>query len=431
VAPGNQPIADTASITNPGKGERTLKGLRDTTTPVDAPPYDSERDKNEKQTRELFDGGPPIRLLRFISLAKPGERRVWRRAVLVGLICWAPIAALALAREAIMHDGSARTLFGDFAIYARFLIATPLFILAEVDCMPRLGAIVRHFVDGKLVTDIDRPRFERAVDSTRRFLDSTVGEVGVLALTYLALAILAISVPPRQYPAWFEMTGGRLSAAAWWHTLVSVPILLAVFFGWLFRLLLWSRFLWLMSRLKLLLIPSHPDHCGGLRFVSASIRGFRLLAFAMGTLAAGMTANRVIHEGVSPFVFKSTGFGLMAVVVVLFAGPLTIFIPRLREAKKRGIFRYGALAGFVGWQFEQKWLDPDGGIDEKALGVGDFSATTDLFAVVSNVYEMQDVPFGFREVALLAVAALIPFVLVAILALPFNVVLNEVAKMLF
>ena len=43
------------------------------------------------------------------------------------------------------------------------------------------------------------------------------------------------------------------------------------------RLLLWACFKFLMSRLDLKLIPGHPDHTGGLKFLSSSLRGFRLI----------------------------------------------------------------------------------------------------------------------------------------------------------
>ncbi len=57
----------------------------------------------------------------------------------------------------------------------------------------------------------------------------------------------------------------RFSLAGWWHLLVSLPLLLILFFGWIWRLALWARFLFLMSRLNLRLIPAHPDNVGGLK----------------------------------------------------------------------------------------------------------------------------------------------------------------------
>jgi hypothetical protein len=78
--------------------------------------------------------------------------------------------------------------------------------------------------------------------------------------------------------------------------LVSVPLLLLLLLGWLWRVLLWWRFLWLTARLDLRLIPGHPDLAGGLMFVGSSLRSFWLLSFALGAIAAGTVANRVTNE---------------------------------------------------------------------------------------------------------------------------------------
>jgi len=85
--------------------------------------------------------------------------------------------------------------------------------------------------------------------------------------------------------------------------LVSIPLLLVLIIGWLWRVFLWGRFLYLMEGLDLRLIPGHPDRVGGLKFVSSSLRGFRLISFALGTFVAGTVANKV-HHGASPLDFK-------------------------------------------------------------------------------------------------------------------------------
>lgn len=384
----------------------------------------------EAQSGELFYGGPPTWLFGALHLSSPADPRLVRRAAIVALVSWAPLALLAIAEDLNRSDGSARAFFSDFATYGRFLVASPLFILAEGDCIPRLGSALRHFIEGGFVTAEDRGGFDAAIESTRRRLNSKRVEVAVCALAYAVVLVVIFSAPEEHFSVWLRVSPGpvELSPAGWWQALVSLPILGVLFFGWLWRVFLWWRLLWLVSLLKLRLIPGHPDRCGGLKFLSTSLRGFRLLAFAMGSIAAGVAANRIILEESSPIGFKYASTSLAVVVCVLFVGPLTVFIKQLRATKKRGIFQYGAFAGSVGWQFEQKWLDRKKGIDQSALEVGDFSATTDLFQVVSNVYEMQDLPFGWKNVAFLILATLLPFIPVSLLSVPFDKVLKEATK---
>ena len=382
---------------------------------------------------DLFEGGPPMRLERTLGLVEPDEPRVGRRAFFVVLLGWAPLAVLAVVQVFTSTSQTARSFFSDFAVHARFLIATPALILAEADCIPRLGEIARHFVDAGLVSDSDSARYERAVASTRRLLDSAAGDALAAALAYAIVVILMFYVSTAQLPEWHLRGSGGfpdLSAAGWWHALVSLPLLLMFFFGWLWRLILWARFLVLMAMLDLHLIPSHPDHTGGLKFVSSSLRKFRLVSFAMGAVVAGSVANRVVHHGQSPLAFKNFAIGLTIFIIIIFAGPLTVFIKRLRETKKRGVFEYGALAGYLGTQFEIKWLSDAKNLQRATLEVPDFSATTDLYSVAANVYEMRDVPFSLKDLLWTVAAALVPFLPVFLLAVPFQVIIDSLVKLL-
>jgi hypothetical protein len=128
--------------------------------------------------------------------------------------------------------------------------------------------------------------------------------------------------------------------------------------------------------------------------------------------------------------FKNVAIGVVILVVVLAAGPPTVFMKKLRKAKARGIFHYGSLAHAVGEEFERKWLDRAPAVDESALEVEDFSATTDLYAIVANVYEVKDVPYSWKDLANLVVAALLPFVPVALMAAPLEDILKALAKLL-
>src|SRR5437763_8237671 len=154
----------------------------------------------------------------------------------------------------------------------------------------------------------------------------------------------------------------------------------------MWRLALWTRFLWLMSQLDLRLVPSHPDHAAGLGFIGSSLRPYSIVALAVGTVMAGRVANAVLHEGASLFAFRYLVAGAAAVVVLLFAGPLAMFSGNLLQAWRRGVREYGALASDLGHEFERKWFAHGRRVDASALEAPDFSATTDLYQVAGNVY---------------------------------------------
>src|SRR5215468_880307 len=352
---------------------------------------------------ELLAGGPPHWLQRSLGLIKPDDPMIVRRAELVVLVGWVPLVVLAVAQSFILRNQMARSFFSDFAVYARSLVAAPLFILAEADCIPRLGRVARHFLEAGLITEPDRARFDDAVASTKRLLGSGLAELVAALLTYGLVTTLMINVPPNEFPSWYWLKSGyqALSLAGWWNALVSVPLFILLFFGWLWRVFLWARFLWLMARIDLRLVPSHPDHAGGLMFISDSLRAFWLVSFALGSIVAGQVANRIMFHGESLATFKHIVIGLVVFVLILFVMPLTLFIGKLRETKRRGDFAYGALASEVGRQFEHDCLNRERGANEEAPNAQDFSLHSNIYSVVANVYGMKDFPFGLRSLGLL------------------------------
>jgi uncharacterized membrane protein len=62
--------------------------------------------------------------------------------------------------------------------------------------------------------------------------------------------------------------------------------------------------------------------------------------------------------------------------------------------------------------------------------VPDFSSTTDLYQMVSNVREMKELPVDLIQVRSLIIAVLLPFVPVALAAVPLRTILETLAKLL-
>src|SRR5204863_3174377 len=91
--------------------------------------------------------------------------------------------------------------------------------------------------------------------------------------------------------------GVKLSLAGVWYGFVSMPIFQFLLFRWYFRLLIWMRFLWQISRIELSLVPTHPDRVGGLGFLSQTVYAFMPVLFAHGALLAGLLGNRIYHLG--------------------------------------------------------------------------------------------------------------------------------------
>jgi len=225
-------------------------------------------------------------------------------------------------------------------------------------------------------------------------------------------------------------TGPGLSVAGFWYVFVSMPLLVILFFGWLWRIMLWGRFLFKVSRLNLHLIAAHPDRASGLKFLDSSLMAFMPIAFTLGVVAAGSVANRVLHQGAPIESLNKTVIGLAVCVLVMFVGPLLVFVLKLHHNKVKGVFSYGELADGVGRQFEHRWLANYDKFASGALEATDFSATTDLYQVVANVYEMKIVPFELKSLIILIIVTLLPFIPVVLMFIPLKRVADELLKLL-
>ena len=92
-----------------------------------------EADRLYPRARSPYDflgaGGPPTA----------------RKAILVALIAWVPLALLSALQGLAWRHNPADSFLCDIAAYARFLVAAPLLVLAESICLPKMEAIARHF----------------------------------------------------------------------------------------------------------------------------------------------------------------------------------------------------------------------------------------------------------------------------------------------
>jgi hypothetical protein len=183
-----------------------------------------------------------------------------------------------------------------------------------------------------------------------------------------------------------------------------------------------------VGRMRLRIVPSHPDLSGGLRFTATSISAFSLLAFAIGATGAGNAGRAILIDGKEPKELAPQILALVVASVILFAGPLLLLVPRLIRAGQDGAFSYDEVAKSLGKRFEARWLAPRGPWDEEALSAPDFSATTDLYSIVANVRQMRFFPFDLRTIVFLVGSTLCPFIPLVFAIFPLDELLRMLSK---
>jgi hypothetical protein len=383
----------------------------------------------------LVLGGPLFQLLRRAHLSDDAMLMARRRIVVISLVAWLPLLVLSTLEGRALGGSAVVPFLFDVEVHIRYLVALPLLIGAELVVHRRMRTLIGQFLERQLIPKSAIPRFEAAIGSALRLRNSTLAEILLIAVVY-GFGILIVW---RQYIAldaatWYATPspeGYRLSLAGMWYGYVSLPLFQFLLCRWYFRLFIWTRFLWQVSRIKLSLIPTHPDRLGGLGFLSKTAYAFALLVVAHGVILAGPLANRILYLGAGLLQFKAEIAVMVVFVLSLVLGPLLVFTPQLAQAKRTGLREYGTLAERYVREFDSKWLRGAAPADEVLAGSGDIQGLADLGSSYDVVRTMQLAPVTKEMIVLLAAATLVPIAPLALTLMPLEELLKTLLGILF
>jgi hypothetical protein len=294
---------------------------------------------------------------------------------------------------------------------------------------------VRLFVERRLIPDAARSQFDAAIRSALRLRNSVVAELLLIVFVYsVGLPFVWRDQVALDVTSWYAIAeGGRLlpSLAGWWLGLVSTPVFMFLILRWFLRFFVWARFLWQVSRIDLNLEPTHPDGTAGLHFLARSGRACELVLLALGTMLAGMIANRIFYTGANLLDFTVEIIGAAGLLVFVVLGPLFAFSLRLREARFKGMADYGTLGQRYAREFNRKWIHGDLPPAEPPLGTPDIQSLADLRNGYLVIEQMRLLPFEMRTLIELVTTVLLPVAPLLLTTFSVEQLLATVLKALF
>jgi hypothetical protein len=383
----------------------------------------------------LVLGGPLFQLLRRAHLTDDALKLVRQRIIIITLVVWMPLLVLSVLEGEVLGGSAAVPFLLDLEVHVRFLVALPLLIGAELVVHQRMRPLVKQFLECHLVPESAMTRFNAAVASAFRLRNSVLAEVLLIVFVY----VVGIQIVWRHYVAldtltWYatpSVGGSKLSIAGIWYGYVSLPIFQFLLCRWYFRLFIWTRFLWQVSRIDLRLVPAHPDRAGGLGFLSETVFAFIPLLIAHGALVAAQIGDRIYHVGAKlpEFMIETLIMVILLICVVL--GPLLVFAPQLVQAKRTGLRQYGSLAERYVREFDAKWLFGGAPADEPLLGSGDIQSLADLGNSFAIVRTIRIVPFTKEAILLLVAVTIAPLVPLLLTVMPLEELLKKLLGILF
>ena len=405
------------------------------------PPTDRRtRPSDDLVTRDAEDfslvlGGPLYQLLRRAHLSDDALHLVRQRVVIIALVAWLPLLVLSVLEGHLAAGSIAVPFLLDLEVHIRCLAVVPLLIVAELIVHQRLRHVALGFLERNLIPEAARAQFDAALRSAFRLRNSVLAEV----LLIMAVYGIGVLIVWRHYSAldaasWYatpSASGSKLSLAGMWYGFVSLPIFQFLLIRWYFRLFIWTRFLWQVSRIELSIVPTHPDRFGGLGFLSSTVYAFAVLLVAHGTMLAAQLANRIFFLGASLVQYKVEIAVMVAFLLCVVFGPLLVFAPQLARAKRAGLREYGTLAERYVREFDAKWLRGGAPAGEPLVGSADIQSLADLNNSFEVVRGMRIALVTRDALIQLGAAVLAPIVPLALTMMPLEELVKQLLGLVF
>lgn len=375
-------------------------------------------------------GGPLYQLFRKAHLSGDALELARNRVLTVTAFLWLPLLILSVSQGLALGTKVALPFLRDIEAQARFLILVPLLVAAELIVHQRLRLTAIQFLRRGLIPDDARARFDAAVDATIRLRNSVLAELAMLAVIYAVGIRFSVSQHAALEAAtWYatpSAAGWTLTRAGFWYVYVALPLTQFLLLRWYYRIFIWARFLWQVSRIDLRLVATHPDEVGGLAFLATATAGFAPLAVAHGAFLSGWIASRIFLYHAALLDFKVIIIAVAVWMLILFLGPFLVFSPQLARKRREGELDYGPLAERYSQEFDAKWVRADKLPAEPLLGSADIQSLADMANVYTVVKRMRTTPITRQAITQLVVSTLGPIAPLALTMMP----LAEIAKLL-
>jgi hypothetical protein len=295
----------------------------------------------------------------------------------------------------------------------------------------RFSTIMRHIRQAGLLDASDMARVDDTIATLVRVRDSFLPELTIILLLIVHTATsfrgLVDATPWLASGTAPEL---HLTAAGMYAVLVSASIFQFLLGLALWKWLLWTFFVFILSRRNLKLISTHPDEHGGLGFLGLTAAAFAPVAFAATAVIGATWRQEILRHHAHLMDFKIPAIVLLIIVVLVAFGPLVFFVPRLSALRRRGILEYGILGQMHSAEFHEKWILHRAGHETEFLQALESSTLADYGRCFEKIEQLQPLLADKGALYTLAASVAIPALPVILAEIPIAVVLQDLFKAL-
>jgi hypothetical protein len=337
-------------------------------------------------------------------------------AILVLSITWLPLI-ISTAIDGTLYAGAGVTFLKDLAIQGRLLVGILMLILIKDIVYIRIPRVLQ-FIAEVLIPPNEKEHFiSGALRRAKKSTDSIWSEI----IFFLAVTIFAIS--PAETTTLFLMQvesgswlisqkEGRevLSFAGNWAQYISIPIFQFLLLRWLWRYIVWLILLYRISKINLILKPTHPDGSGGIGIIILAQRNFLMFFIACGMAISCVMINLLLNKGISFDLLKIEILGFIIFSIILLIFPLLFFMRKLIKTKYEGLLELSKAGINLSNKYEEEWVKPMGNEKKIAEDTVDPSMQVDYSGVYLLLQDLRIIPLRVSDVMFMAIALYLPFI---------------------
>lgn len=379
----------------------------------------------------LVAGGPSNALMGRLGLLGADGIPTPGAAARVAFVAWMLPGAFALLQPLLEPGHHSGSYFTDITTCSRFLVAIFVLLATERHSDARLREMLQQFWEARLLTPASRAPFFRQMRAANALSSSAWAEAAMLGIALVgAQANLQIAIG-LQHSGWegtVDVGGFVVSwagmAAGWF----SIPLFMFLVLRWFWRIFVWGKLLYHVSRLPLRLVPLHADRCAGLGFLSLFPGVFQGFVFAVGCVVGSIMFKHLQPQsgldGLGEFGLFALAW--MAVVALVFVGPLCAFTLPLFALREAELTNHGRIVNRWYRDFHARWIagersaaPPGGAIEAPEL--------VQLNVAMKALREIRPLPIDYTALLQLLVAAGVPILLMLCTKLPVQQLLASIA----
>lgn len=370
-----------------------------------------------------------LKILRKLELKVEKNESVIRKILFFSGLTWLPLLILTLINNTAINSDINISFLKDFEAYTKFLIGLPALFIADNFIKYQISNAQIHFVESGIISGNNEGLYETYLKKYRSLEKSEFAQVLIFILAFIIIYLLrSLASYYGKATSWKTDSGTEsFTAAGYWYTFISLPLLKYFTLRLVWKFLLWSWFLRKLSKMDLNLVAIDPDRSGGLGFLGTVQISFGILGFAQSAFLSSEIANKVMFSGVPLEEFKIY-FIIIPVITIIYLTPLFFFYKVLSALKLNGIMIFGALSHKYSLNFNDKWVK---GIDfeekEPLLGSADIQSLADIGTSFEVVETMRTLPFSLRNTSTMLILIALPLLPLLTLKYDIMVILEAIA----